>query len=78
MKIHPFSRKLDIVVPPSKHAVYRKFEKSGLSNNSLPACFEIGLFGIIFLRLSLTAIVNVLSHLSAVYRLRLKILLYYV
>jgi len=66
MKIHPFSRKLDIVVPPSKYAVYRKFEKSGLSNNSLPACFEIGLFGIIFLILSLTAIVSVLSHLSAV------------
>jgi len=66
MKIHPISGKLDIVVPPSKYAVYRKFKKSGLSNNSLPACFEIRLFGIIFLRLSLTAIVSVVSHLSAV------------
>jgi len=66
MKIHPFSRKLDIVVPLSKYAVHRKLKKSGLSNNSLPACSEIGLFGIIFLRLSLTAIVSVLSHLSAV------------
>jgi len=62
MKIHPFSRKLDMVVPPSKYAVYRKFKKSGLSNNSLPACFEIGPFGIIFLRLTPTAIVNVVSH----------------
>ena len=59
MKIHPFSRKLDKVIPPSKYAVYRKFNESGLSNNSLPACFEIGLFGIIFLRLSLTAIVSI-------------------
>jgi len=62
MKIHPFSRKLDIVVPPAKYVVYRKLKKSGLSNNSLPACFEIGLFGIVFLRLTLTAIVNVVSH----------------
>ena len=66
MKIHPFSRKLDTALHPSKYAVYRKFKKSGLSNNSLPACFEIGLFGIIFLRLSLMAIVSVVSHLSAV------------
>jgi len=66
MKIHPFSRKLDIVVPPSTYAVYRKFKKSGLSNNSLPACFEIGLFGIILLRLTLTVIVSVVSHLSAI------------
>jgi len=29
-----------IVVPPCKCAVYRKFQKSGLSNNSLPACFK--------------------------------------
>jgi len=55
-----------MVVHPSKYAVYRKFQKSGLGNNSLPACSEIGLFGIIFLRLSLTAIVSVVSHLSAV------------
>ena len=46
----------------------QEMQKSGLSNNSLPACFEIGLFRIIFLRLTLTAIVSVVSHSSVVWK----------